>query len=364
VLNPKEAYLQTAPVQYENKKHILSQAGEYLSPWGNKILISGGRKALKASLNRIEKGLHKEEDLKWEKHTFIGECCDDNIDEVSRKAQNFEADIILGVGGGKSIDTAKVAAEKAGCYLAAVPTIASTCSAASAFSVVYTSAGLHLRSHYLTSHPVLVLIDPEIIAEAPVKYLKSGIIDGLSKWYEGRAVIEGMEDPDLFSQSAIKLAELLEREIRKHAYPSVQSCQKNRASKALMKVIDLNVYLTGVIQSLGQKTSRGAAVHAIHNGLTVMEESHEILHGIKIAYGIIVQLFLENKTDKEINALVNFFKKLDVVPSLAGLGLPADPDILQKVGEKAVREEVMYRMPEKIELEDLLKAMNQTEIFV
>ncbi len=42
----------------------------------------------------------------------------------------------------------------------------------------------------------------------------------------------------------------------------------------------------------------------------------------------------------------------------------ADSDILQKVGEKAVKEEVMYRMPGKIELEDLLKAMNKTEIFV
>ena len=363
MLNPQQAYLQTAPVQYQNERDILLKAGDYLSYWGNRILISGGHRALKASLSKIEEGLRKE-NLIWETHRFTGECCDDNIKKISRKAEDFGADIILGVGGGKAIDTAKVAAEEADCYLAAVPTIASTCSATSAFSVVYTPDGLHLRSHYLPSHPVLVLIDPVIIAEAPEKYLKSGIIDGLSKWYEGRAVISGMDDPDLFSQSALKLAELLAGEIKKYAHSSLQSCRENRAGSSLIRVIDLNVFLTGVIQSLGLKTSRGAAAHAIHNGLTVMEESHDILHGIKVAYGLIVQLFLENKAEEEISELVSFFKKLEVTPSLAGLGLRNDPSLLKKAGKKAVQEEVMCRMPEKVELEDLLLAMERTEVFV
>ncbi len=360
MINPNEDYLQTAPVQYINKKHALIELGMYLSYWGEKVLISGGERALGSSLNTIEDGLLKA-GLKWETHIFAGECCDNNIDKIANKARNIEANIILGVGGGKSIDSAKLAADRSDCYMVAVPTIASTCSATSALSVIYTSSGIHKRDHYLPSHPVLVLIDPVIIAEAPDKYLKSGIIDSLSKWYEGRAVFEDMSNPDLFSQAAINLAELVNKEITEHAYPSVKSCLDNRVNESLIKVIDLNIYLTGIIQSLGQKTCRGAAAHAIHNGLTVLKESHDLLHGIKVAYGIIVQLFLENKSKNEINNLVKFFKGLDIVPSLKGLGLPVDQDTMLKIGEKTINDELISKMPKKIELETLLKAMKKAE---
>lgn len=363
MLDPKEAYMQTAPIQYENKLNILEEAGEYLSYWGKRILISGGERALNASIKKIEFGL-KKSDIEYVVTTFTGECSDENINEIATKAKEFQADIILGVGGGKAIDSAKVAAEKANCYFAAVPTIAATCAAASAFSVVYTSEGSFKRDHFLPSHPVLVMVDPEIIAEAPVKYLKSGIIDGLSKWFEGRAVADGLKDPDLFSQSAMRLAKLLEEETTKRARSAVESCDSNQITDDLMRVINLNIYLTGVIQSLGQKTCRGAGAHGLHNGMTVMPESHSVLHGMKVAYGIIVQLFLENKKKKEINEVVDFMKNLGITPSLKGLGLPNEKSILENVAEKAVVDEVMLRMPIKVEVKDLMEAMEKVEDFV
>ena len=45
-----------------------------------------------------------------------------------------------------------------------------------------------------------------------------------------------------------------------------------------------------------------AGAHAIHNGLSYVDETHEILHGSKVAYGILVQLAYTGDDD-EIRAL-------------------------------------------------------------
>lgn len=359
-LNPQTAYLQTAPAQYVNEKDILLKSGLYISRWGKKALISGGVKALKSIEDRLFSSLDQS-NIKWQKRTFRGECSDENISEIIRKAKEMEADVIIGVGGGKALDSAKTAAELCMLPIVCVPTVAATCAASSAFSVIYTDEGEFKRDHFLTTNPNLVMIDPEVIANAPVDYLKSGIFDALSKWYEGQAVLSGIKKPDLYTISAMKLAKILYEKMNKNALSAVESVIKNQVSESLSEVIDLNIYLTGVIQSLGQTTSRGAAAHAIHNGLTIMEESHDLLHGVKVAYGIIVQLLMENKSEKELQQVISFFRELGINPSLKGLVLPFDKDVLNKVAIKAAEDTVMKNMPFVVEPSMILEAMAELE---
>ncbi|MFW6270764.1 MAG: hypothetical protein ACOC4G_11875 [Bacillota bacterium] len=54
------------------------------------------------------------------------------------------------------------------------------------------------------------------------------------------------------------------------------------------KIIDLNINLTTITQTLGQNTSSGVAANIIHNGMTAIAELHEFLQGLKICYGIII----------------------------------------------------------------------------
>ncbi len=348
ILNPQTAYLQTAPAQYVNEKDILLKSGAYISRWGKKALISGGVKALKSVEDKLFPSLNKS-NIYWKKHVFKGECSDENISIIIRKAEEIEADVIIGVGGGKALDSAKTAAETYKVPIVCTPTIAATCAAASAFSVIYTPEGEFKRDNFLTTNPNLVLIDPDVVANAPVEYLKSGIFDALSKWYEGQAVLSGIKNPDLFTISAMKLAEILYKNMKEKARSAVELVEKNQVGDSLKEVIDLNIYLTGVIQSLGQTTSRGAAAHAIHNGLTLMEESHDLLHGVKVAYGIIIQLLLEKKSTEEFQEVLSFFKELGLNPSLKGLGLPFDKELLTKVAKKAADDTVMKNMPFVIE---------------
>ncbi|MTI58769.1 MAG: iron-containing alcohol dehydrogenase family protein [Firmicutes bacterium] len=353
-------FLQAAPGQYINKKRIIEKSGNYIQEWGKRALISGGIKALKSLDNRLINSL-EEYNICWKKHIFTGECCDNNILTIREKAINFSADLIIGVGGGKSLDTAKAAAEECNIPIITIPTIAATCAATTAVSIIYNEAGEYIDDFYLKTNPKLVLVDPQIIADAPLKYLQSGIFDALSKWYEGKAAVKGIERPDIYTLAAMELAALLNREMEANAGLALDLTKCNLVGKELIDIIDLNIYLTGMIQSLGMSTCRGAAAHAIHNGLTLIPESHKLLHGIKVGYGIIVQLYIEDLPQSEIDTTINFFKELGLETSFKSLNLPYENDLVDKVSLKAANDPSMKKMPMHVSMDMVEEAIKKLE---
>lgn len=358
-ISPDKELLLTAPAQYVNREHILENCGKYILKWGKRALVSGGTRAMQAAEAKLFPALDAV-GIAWERNAFAGECCDESIRTIKEKAQAMQAQVIIGVGGGKSLDSAKVAAEECGVPVICIPTIAATCAAASGLSVIYNSHGEYERDQYLLKNPNLVLVDPEIIANAPIEYLESGILDSLSKWYEGSAAYKGIASPNIFTQSAVRLARLLNETMENDAIAAVRAARSKQVNPALVAIVDMNLYLAAVIQCIGKNT-RGAAAHSIHAGLSVIPASHEILHGFKVGYGIIVQLFMENAPQEEIARVVKFFRQLDLEPSFRGLKLPFEAALVKKVAEKSVVNEVMKNMPISVTVESLVKAMEKTE---
>ncbi|MTI62032.1 MAG: iron-containing alcohol dehydrogenase family protein [Firmicutes bacterium] len=353
-------YMQTAPVLYLNEEGLIKKSGQIVAELGKRALISGGPRALQSIENDLVSSLDKA-GIAWEKHVFKGECSENNINLIMSKANNISAEVIIGVGGGKSLDCAKVVADRCGLPIVTIPTIAATCAAVTPLSIVYNDAGEYQLDYYLRSNPDLVLVDPIVITNAPVKYFTSGILDALSKWYEGRAAVKNIDNPDIFTASAIKLAELLYTRINKQGEEAIKLVKYKKTGQALKDVIDLNIFTTGIIQSIGQKTCRGAAAHSIHNALTIIEESHELLHGLKVGYGIVVQLFMEDLPEEEIKEVVYFFRKLGLEPSLKGLKLPYSKKIIEGVAQKATTDPVMRLMPFKVSKEMVISAIDKLE---
>ncbi|MCY9855134.1 hypothetical protein [Vibrio mediterranei] len=63
---------------------------------------------------------------------------------------------------------------------------------------------------------------------------------------------------------------------------------------------------------MGFKSSSQVGVHAIHNGLTKLEECHHLYHGGKVVFGTLSQLVLENASMQEIEEVVVFCKSIDL----------------------------------------------------
>lgn len=114
-----------------------------------RILIAGGRTALQKSKNKIEIALKNASSTKYEYHWYGGECNYKNITALRKKIETGGFDMVVGVGGGKALDTCKAAADLAQVEIITIPTIASTCAAATALSVVYDDDGTFLEVMYL-----------------------------------------------------------------------------------------------------------------------------------------------------------------------------------------------------------------------
>ena len=111
---------------------------------------------------------------------------------------------------------------------------------------------------------------------------------------------------------------------------------------ALENIVEANILLSG----LGFESGGLAAAHAIHDGLTVLEETHKYFHGEKVAFGTICQLVLENAPDEEINQVIGFCLEVGLPVCLADIGVEDIGDRLKEVAEKScIPDESIHFMP-------------------
>ena len=114
---------------------------------------------------------------------FTGHCSERDVAGLVQASGDDRA-VVIGVGGGTLLDSAKVLARRLGVPLVAIPTIAATCAAWTPLSVWYSDAGQALNFEIFDDANFLVLVEPRIILNAPAEYLLAGIGDTLAKWYE------------------------------------------------------------------------------------------------------------------------------------------------------------------------------------
>ena len=91
------------------------------------------------------------------------------VDRLVALARDNGCDIIVGVGGGKVLDTAKAVAYYLESPVIICPTIASTDAPCSALSVLYTDDGQFDKYLFLKANPNIVIMDTTVIAASPVR---------------------------------------------------------------------------------------------------------------------------------------------------------------------------------------------------
>jgi len=280
---------------------------------------------------------------------FNRECSDEEIDRLSSIAEEHQSEVILGIGGGKTLDTAKAVAHHLKLPLAVAPTIASTDAPCSSLSVVYTQSGAFKRYLLLPKNPDLVLVDTQIIAQAPARFIVSGMGDALATWFEAescKANHAGNMSGDMGSITAFALAELCYKTIIEYGYLAKIACEAHVVSPALEHVVEANILLSG----LGFESGGLAAAHAIHNGLTVLKQTHQFFHGEKVAMGTLASLFLTDKPKYVIDEVFSFCETIGLPTTLGdiGLGDVSDTDLMKVAEATCAKGETIHNEPRHV----------------
>jgi glycerol dehydrogenase len=311
-------FVQGTPNAYIQKPGIVRRAGEWISKYGKSVFIVTGKKSWDSCGKAILESLD-ESGIEYEVHTYRGEC---TYEEVSRLKDQVPIgiELICGVGGGKVMDTAKALANQLNKPFIAIPTIAATCAAVANLSIMYTEDGVYINFPVYVRGTQLCLADTEVIAKAPVRYLVAGIADTLAKWIEAPISAKG-KSHNTPTVAGLQMAKLCYDTLMEYSEQAVEDAKNHLPSEALQHVIDSNILISGMVAGLGEDNCRSAAAHAIHNGLTVIPETHHAYHGEKVAYGILVQLVLEQRPHTEIDELLDFYKKIGLPFQLKQLGI-------------------------------------------
>lgn len=272
-------------------------------------------------------------DLKAER--FNGECCKAELDRLAVVISENKVDVLVGMGGGKAIDTAKIAADRAGIPVIIVPTTASTDAPCSGCAVLYSEQGIFDSVYYQKSNPAAVLVDTAIIANAPVRFLVAGMGDALATWFEARSCHATRSVNccgGLSTMTGLSLARLCYDTLLQYGLSAKIAAEQQIITPALERIVEANTLLSGI----GFESGGLAAAHSIHNGLTALAETHALYHGEKVAFGLLAGLQLTDALPEESDTVYAFCEQVGLPTTLADLGLKeCDRNRLLQVAEKA-----------------------------
>lgn len=341
-----------APGKYVQGKGEIANLKTYVEKLGKKPLVLISASGMKRVAEPIRASFG--EDVQFE--IFNGECSRTEINRLI--ALMGDCDVVIGVGGGKILDTAKAVAFYTNKPVAIVPTIASTDAPCSALSVVYTDDGVFEEYLWLPSNPNLVLVDSDIITAAPARLLISGMGDALATYFEARATAasnSGTCAGGTVTNAALALAKLCYDTLITKGPEAAKAMEAKECTAAVEDVIEANTYLSGI----GFESGGLAGAHAVHNGLTVLEECHHMYHGEKVAFGTLTQLVLEDAPEAEIEEVINFCLTVGLPITLADIGVtdPTEEKLMKVAEATSVEGETIHNMPMEVTAKKVYDAL-------
>lgn len=352
-----------SPSKYVQGAGEMSKLGTYAASYGKNALIlisEGGYKRIGASIEES----FKDVDCSAAFDYFNGECSKTEIERLRVLAEEKNCDLVIGVGGGKIFDTAKAVAYYAKTPVLICPTIASTDAPCSALSVIYTDEGVFEEYLFLPANPNLVLMDTDIITKSPVRLTVSGMGDALATYFEARACQRSQAAScagGITTEAAMTLAELCFNTLMNEGLKAKISLEAGSCTEAVEKVIEANTLLSGI----GFESAGLAGAHAIHNGLTVLEECHHMYHGEKVAFGTIAQLVLENVPFEELEQVINFCIQVGLPVTMKELGVEElTDDKIMAVAEAACAEnDTLHNMPFEVTPKTVASALKAADAY-
>lgn len=347
--------LMRAPLKYVQGKDSLINFYQETADLGSNYLFICSNSGYKACHEKIENSFQGT-DCYRQYEIFGGISSVGEIEKMRKIVTEKGIDVVVGIGGGSAIDTAKATAHYEHRPVAIVPTVCATDAPCTGLSVIYKDDGSFDSYLFYPKNPEAVIVDSAVIAASPTKFLVAGMGDALGTYFEAR-VCQKTDAPSLenggITRSAMALCKLCYETLLEYGVQAKAACQQNLVTPALDAIIEANTYLSGV----GADNGGLAVAHSVYNGFTALEECEKTMHGSLVAFGTIAQLVLEGAPKAEIENVIHFCKSVGLPVTLQEVGV-SDVSRVMIAAEKACAEgESIHNMPGDVTPEQLYDAL-------
>ena len=314
-----------APSRYVLTADAIAELGQYL-PGIESAYVLGGDRAYTAARSELDASLERA-GIEARYATFDGECCPPAVVDHRAAVEESTPDVVIAVGGGKVLDTAKLVAEGC-CPVAAVPTSPATCAAWTALSIVYEPDGTYRTGVPVSRCPELVVADLDILADAPARLFANGVMDASAKHFETRRM-DKTERP--VNRWGVGLAETTYYEdLKACAEPAYEDLQAGDVTPVVEDAIESVLVAPGLTAGLLSDRPYLGFPHVLCYVLleygAVQRRSY---HGERVAYGVVVfQTLVGDDAAAEPSELLAWYEGLGAELTLGELGVDATDDTI------------------------------------
>ncbi|USS89189.1 glycerol dehydrogenase [Fructilactobacillus cliffordii] len=347
-----------SPSRYIQGKDVFLNAHAYLDKLGKHVLLISSDNIMTIVGNQFRDDL-EQHGFQVTCPGFHGEASDEEIERLVKAGQQADYDLIVGLGGGKTVDTAKNVANQMNVKVACLPTTASTDAPCSALSVIYNEDGTFKNYSFYDQNPDLVLVDTNVIAHAPVRTLISGLGDAMATNVEAQDVAKAHANSMVRgsqTSAALAIAEKCMDNLFAYSAAAIAAAKAQSVTPALETITETNTLLSG----LGFESAGLAAAHAIYDAFTVLPgESQTMLHGEKVAYGTLCELVLDNAPYEKLDQFIDYFQAVGLPTTLKDLHMDnfTESDFLEVGKQATIPSETIHNMPMDVSAEDVVAAI-------
>jgi glycerol-1-phosphate dehydrogenase [NAD(P)+] len=242
---------------------------------------------------------------------------EDDVERLAASPLVRETDALIAVGGGKTVDVAKSACERAGRPVIVVPTQLTADGIASPVSVIRTRSGRFDSRH--ARLPIAVVVDMEVIAAAPAERSRAGLGDllanpcALRDWR--RSAAAGGEEVDDFAALLAQAASDLV------LASDLTSLGRGRPEHGLLERLLNGLVLSGLAMEIaGSSRPCSGSEHLVSHALDRLRPG-TATHGEQVAFGALVCSRLQDEDWRPLRAQM---AAAGMERALRGFDLPVD----------------------------------------
>ena len=308
--------------------NILSKTGEMCKTlvFAKRALAITGPNVKNIIFRKLTNSLEEEKiSLDW---IVVNESTIQYVNLVEKKIRKFKPTVILGVGGGKDIDVAKLCSSRMGVPFISIPTSASHDGIASAqTSVKGFKTPYSIKAHV----PIVVIADIDIIADSPYRLTASGCGDIIAKysavkdWKLASKMVN-----EYYGDYAANLALMSSKLVMK-------SCNdiKNLKVGAIRTIVEALISCGVAMSIAGSSRPCSGSEHMFAHALDKINPN-KALHGEKCGVGTIMSAYLQAGNWKMVRG---FLEKIGAPISAKELGVNSKDLVKALVMARKIRPE-------------------------